>query len=215
MRESPRVRRLRSDFKAVEQLQSESTIFSFEAKGSPPHMYVVRFRGTGLWRPGGTSDVLVRYEHEAAIELGAAYPRMMPALGWRTPIFHPNISASGVVCLGGYATHWVPSVNLDELCNMLWDMVRYENFDVESPYNRDAALWARSQKRYVLPVDPRPLRDKVLMARSSEPAPRGDSMGPPPVRDEPVTFLDAARESGEVVDAEVVEGEGPDILFIE
>ena len=215
MRESPRVRRLRSDFKAVEQLQSESTIFSFEAKGSPPHMYLVRFRGTGLWRPGGASDVLVRYEHEAAIELGAAYPRMMPALGWRTPIFHPNISASGVVCLGGYATHWVPSVNLDELCNMLWDMVRYENYDVDSPYNRDAALWARSQRKYALPVDPRPLRDKLVMARAPEAQSTSDAVRPPPMRDESVTFIDAEASGVEVVDAEVVEGDGPDILFIE
>ncbi len=215
MRESPRVRRLRSDFKAVEQLRSESTIFEFEAKGSPPHMYLARFRGTGLWRPNGTSDVLVRYDHEAAIELGAAYPRMMPALGWRTPIFHPNISASGVVCLGGYATHWVPSVNLDELCIMLWDMVRYENFDVESPYNRDAALWARSQQRYGFPVDGRPLRDKVLMSRAIEPQEKAHSASPPPVREESVTFMDAEMAGGEVVDAEVIDGDGPDILFIE
>ena len=55
-------------------------------------------------------------DHVVKIDLGAAYPRMIPDLAWQTPIFHPNISASGVVCLGGYGTHWVPSLNLDELC---------------------------------------------------------------------------------------------------
>ncbi len=50
-----------------------------------------------------------------------------------------------MVCLGGYGTHWVPSVQLDELCVMLWDMVRYHNYDIRSPYNREAALWVAGQ----------------------------------------------------------------------
>ncbi len=50
-----------------------------------------------------------------------------------------------MVCLGGYGTHWVPSVQLDELCVMLWDMARYYNYDIRSPYNRDAALWVANQ----------------------------------------------------------------------
>ena len=75
---------------------------------------------------------------------------MMPELAWKSPIFHPNISASGVVCLGGYGTYWVPSLALDELCSMLWDMIRYENFDETSPYNREAAAWALDRIRELL-----------------------------------------------------------------
>jgi hypothetical protein len=86
---------------------------------------------------------------------------MMPELSWLSPVYHPNISASGVVCLGGYGTHWVPSLSLDELCEMLWDMIRYRNYDVESPYNREAALWAKAQSAFRLPVDERPIRDRV------------------------------------------------------
>jgi hypothetical protein len=156
--------------------------------------------------------VLIRESHEVSIQLGAGYPRMMPELTWQTPIFHPNISGSGVVCLGGYGTHWVPSLNLDELCVMLWDIVRYANFDVESPYNREAALWARTQETYRLPVDPRPLRDRLAGL-----APQ-DADRKPPIATRPqsaapadVLFLD---ENG-IVDAEIVEPEDPDILFIE
>ena len=109
----------------------------------------------------------LRDHHEIIVELGAAYPRMIPNLQWKTPVFHPNISANGVVCLGGYGTHWVPSLTLDELCIMLWDMIRYKNFDTESPYNRDAAFWAKQQNQFVLPLDRRPLRDKVSGQQSS------------------------------------------------
>jgi hypothetical protein len=86
----------------------------------------------------------------------------MPELHWLTPIFHPNISANGLVCLGGYSTNWVPSLRLDDLCLMLWDMIRYRNFDIGSPYNRVAAEWARTQRHYILPLDPRPLRDQGI-----------------------------------------------------
>ena len=64
-----------------------------------------------------------------------------------------------MVCLGGYGTHWVPSLHLDELCGMLWDMARYHNYDIRSPYNREAALWAANQSTFLFPLDPRPLRD--------------------------------------------------------
>jgi hypothetical protein len=58
----------------------------------------------------------------------------------------------------------VPSLQLDELCTMLWDMIRYENFDVNSPYNRAAAQWAREQTTYELPLDRRALRDTAPLS---------------------------------------------------
>jgi len=110
-----------------------------------------------LWRDRGKIRILET--HRVEIKLGASYPRTMPEIRWITPIYHPNISEIGMVCLGGYGTHWVPSVQLDELCIMLWDMVRYHNYDIRSPYNRDAALWVASQATFLFPTDGRPLRD--------------------------------------------------------
>ena len=119
-----------------------------ERHRSLPESYILRFQGRGVWRVTDMEDVFLRDEHEVGLELCADYPRLMPSLSWRTPIFHPNISANGVVCLGGYGTHWAPSLNLGELCGMLWDMVRYKNYDVESPCNREAAYWAKTQSRF-------------------------------------------------------------------
>ena len=44
---------------------------------------------------------------------------------------------------------------------MLWDMIRYENFDINSPYNREAAVWARDQKQFRFPLDERNIRDRI------------------------------------------------------
>ena len=160
MRKSPRDRRLEADYQAVRKLRSESTILEFEATGTPPTRYRMIFSGLGYYR-NKSGEIAVTDRHEVVIELGAAYPRLVPNLAWQTPIFHPNISNNGVVCLGGYGTHWVPSLTLDEMCVMLWDMIRYKNYDTESPYNRDAALWAKSMGKHNFPVDQRSIRDRV------------------------------------------------------
>lgn len=165
MRESPRLRRLRNDAHGLEQLRTESTILDYTplARGvvSPPEQYLVQFRGRGFWRPPGMTQVLIREFHEVEIRLGATYPRTMPDLRWRSPIFHPNISANGSVCLGGYGKNWVPGLQLAELCQMLWNMIRLENYDITSPFNREAAAWLQFQNAFPLPLDPRPIRDRV------------------------------------------------------
>jgi hypothetical protein len=122
---------------------------------------------------------------------------------------------------------------------MLWDMVRYENFDETSPYNREAAAWAKGQTFFRLPIDSRPLRDKLARSKrldeylSPLPAPHiapqpsklaapWTSHGGSPFRqpaasrppaDTGVCFLGEV----EVVEAQVVAqpADDADILFIE
>lgn len=202
----------------MEQLRAESTILDFDAVGEPAERYMVRFRGRGLWRPEGSHSVAVRESHEVRIKLVASYPRMMPELTWLSPVFHPNISASGVVCLGGYGTHWVPSLSLDELCEMLWDMIRYRNYDVDSPYNREAALWARSQTQHFLPVDDRSIRDRMPHASGApacSPAVRAASALDDSRPSAAVEVLIIDDPGEEVIEAEIVPAEDEDIVFLD
>lgn len=173
MKKSPRERRLQADWAAVRTLSEESQVFSFQATGAPPQKYRLIFDGVGVAR-NERGEIVLQRRHEVLVELGAAYPRLIPNLAWQTPIFHPNISVNGVVCLGGYGTHWVPSLTLDEMASMLWDMIRYKNFDTESPYNREAALWARSPAPFRFPLDERSIRDRV--ARSERVARGSDTL---------------------------------------
>jgi ubiquitin-protein ligase len=168
MHQTPRIRRLHNDLAALDRLRSESSVFRFTFTGDPPQQYHITFAGQSLWRDHGKYRILER--HRVEIKLGASYPRSMPEIRWLTPIFHPNISEIGMVCLGGYGTHWVPSVQLDELCVMLWDMARFHNYDIRSPYNRECALWVASQSTFRFPIDSRPLRDlRALQGRVSSP----------------------------------------------
>jgi ubiquitin-protein ligase len=183
MYESPQMRRLRSDLAAMERLVAESTILRFRPFGKPANRYLIEFVGRSLAREKG--KVCTRDHHEVEVKLGSSYPRTMPELRWLTPIYHPNISEIGLVCLGGYGTHWVPSLHLDALCGMLWDMARYHNYDIRSPYNRDAALWAANQTSIIFPTDPRPLRDlRVALGRIESP-PRPAESPAEPARPKP------------------------------
>jgi ubiquitin-protein ligase len=177
MHESPRIRRLRNDAAALERLRSESSVFQFQSTGNPPHYYQITLKGKGLWRDRGKVKVI--HTHRVEVKLGASYPRTIPEIRWLTPIYHPNISEIGMVCLGGYGTHWVPSVQLDELCMMLWDMVRYHNYDIRSPYNRDAALWVANQTTFLFPTDHRALRDLRIAQGRLETANGDDRSGGP------------------------------------
>jgi ubiquitin-protein ligase len=178
MYQSPRMRRLRNDFAALERLQSESSVFRFTSQGDPPVHYRINFQGRGLWRDHGKVKTIEK--HHVEIKLGSSYPRTIPEIRWLTPIYHPNISEIGMVCLGGYGTHWVPSVQLDELCTMLWDMLRYHNYDIRSPYNRDAALWVAQQQSIRFPTDGRPLRDLRAALGRVAAAPADTPVAEPP-----------------------------------
>jgi ubiquitin-protein ligase len=180
MHESPRIRRLHSDLAALERLMAESSVLRFRGRGTPVQQYLIEFRGKSLARDRG--KVAVRDRHEVEIKLGSSYPRTMPEIRWLSPIYHPNISEIGMVCLGGYGTHWVPSLNLDELCGMLWDMARYHNYDIRSPYNREAALWVANQSTFRFPLDARPLRDlRAALGRvAAEPLAKSATPASPP-----------------------------------
>ena len=153
MHESPRIRRLRND-------SGGPRTASLGKLGLPvPGRRATRrsiTRSRSRARACGATGARSRSSttHQVEIKLGASYPRTMPEIRWLTPIYHPNISEIGMVCLGGYGTHWVPSVQLDELCMMLWDMARYHNYDIRSPYNRDAALWVANQTTFLFPDRP-------------------------------------------------------------
>jgi ubiquitin-protein ligase len=200
MHDSPRIRRLKSDYTALQQVCRESSIFAFDASGNPPCHYRITFIGKGLCRDRGKIKVI--HKHQVEIRLGASYPRTVPEIRWLSPIYHPNISEIGMVCLGGYGTHWVPSVQLDELCTMLWDMVRYHNYDIRSPYNRDAALWVANQTAILFPTDARALRDRrVAQGRLVAPRSSGKAAGPSKNGSAPSASADG-RPSGKTVEAD-------------
>lgn len=107
-----------------------------------PNYYMLTLRYNGI-KLGDRGPELTT-EHRVEIVLPATYPLQAPVVTWLTPIFHPNISMRGNVCLGILAERYLPGIGLAYIVRMLIDIVRYRNYDLQGVYNSDARLWALS-----------------------------------------------------------------------
>lgn len=113
--------------------------------------------------PAGASQVLLadlRYptarsrSYPAEIEtrirlrvmLPSRYPFLPPVASIETPVYHPNVFPSGLVCLG---TKWLPSEGLDLFLKRVIRLLIFDPLlvNVASPANREAASWYQSARR--------------------------------------------------------------------
>lgn len=175
---NPRLDRLRNDYQRLQQLAARSPyLHVLGAEGNPPTSYTLQFTCRGVERLNGGQPVY-REDHRVRIDLGPQYPNGKPGLAWLTPIFHPNISGGGAVCIGD---NWSGGGRyLDDLVIFLMQMVRYDGENLAfsaSAFNPAAYQWA-VQNRRLLPVDKRPmfgpsLSDSIRVVSSSRPSPGG------------------------------------------
>jgi ubiquitin-protein ligase len=156
--------RLKSDLAALTSLRGDSSILSFEPAGDPPDRYTLTFRGKGLGREGMSIDVSVIELHQVDLRMPYSYPERPPDVRWLTPIVHPNISFSGFLNLAEIGLPWSPDLTLDILCERLWDVARGAYVNLEKAANYAAKNWYEQECGFELPVDVRPLRDKLQIS---------------------------------------------------
>lgn len=158
---TPLTMRLLREFNELQILSSQSTIFEFKTAGDPPDLYECSFHGKCLV-PAGENSAKIGHLQKFRISLGSDFPRRAPSVEWQTPIVHPNIDG-GRVCMGNFASNWTPNFKLADLCEVLWDMVRFAIFNPHSAYSPGTDMtWEELDKKYHFPLDRRPLRDKLL-----------------------------------------------------
>lgn len=81
-----------------------------------------------------------------SVALPSRYPFAPPVATIRTPIWHPNVYVSGIVCLGA---RWLPSEGLDLYLQRITRLVCFDPLLVNtaSPANREAAAWYAETRR--------------------------------------------------------------------
>jgi len=134
---SLRDRRLVADEAMVRTLTgNHSSIALVSAVGSPPHTYRIKYDVLSLRdagdEPADTTDHLV------LITLGNDYPRAAPMCQMMSEVFHPNIDTS-TICVGD---HWTPGEKLSDLIVRIAEMLAYQSYNIRSPLNAKAAMWA-------------------------------------------------------------------------
>lgn len=134
---TPRLKRLYNEYKEVSEVFADHPYIVIKsAAGDPPERYQVEYRIKGLEQKG--NSIVERTNHLVEIGLTLEYPGMEPICRMLTPIFHPNISPT-VICI---TDHWASSESLADIIVRIGRMICYQNYNIKSPRNGEAAKWA-------------------------------------------------------------------------
>jgi len=147
-----RVRRLYADAEQMRRAFADSPLIHVQStEGDPPERYRVAYFVRGLVRDADGKPVY-RDEHLVEIQLTRDYPRQSPKCKMLTPVFHPNVEPS-MICIGD---HWTAGERLVELVIRIGEMLAYQAYNIQSPLDGEAAMWA-DRNTHHLPTDNRDL----------------------------------------------------------
>jgi ubiquitin-protein ligase len=133
-----RTRRLMADLQRLrEAFAGNSMIRLLKTTGDPAEVYSIEFNIRGVESIENQKPIF-REQHIAEIRLTSDYPRVAPACRMLTPIFHPNIDTSAI-CVGD---HWAAGEHLTDLIIRIAQMIAYQAYNIKSPLNGEAAMWA-------------------------------------------------------------------------
>jgi len=152
----------------MQALKEQSTILDFQTTGDPPDRYTVTLRGKGVSRSTSShADMEMVDLHRCDVRLPYSYPDRPPDIRWMTPIFHPNISFSGMIRLRDIGLPWQDDLGLDVVVERLWDVARMAYVNEDSSVNYSASNWLAEQTSLKMPVDVRPLADRTSPAQTN------------------------------------------------
>jgi len=154
----PRTRRLKADAEQMRRAFEQFELIKVRSmQGEPPDAYELEYFVTGLERVPGRKEPIERNYHCVELRLGYEYPRLGPRARMLTPIFHPNIEPA-TICVGD---HWTAGERLVDLVVRIAEMIAYQAYNIKSPLDAEAAMWADLNMRK-LPVDTRNMRPPEL-----------------------------------------------------
>lgn len=136
-----RTRRLARDYEKVCVELAGSDCVEVEAtSGTPPNSYRVTYHVDGLIWDDTVVDTRIVHQHIVDIYLPFGYPKKQPNATMRTSVWHPNIG--DYVCIGDY---WSAGVTLVDIIAHIGDMLQYKTYNLHSPVNKAAAVWAHTR----------------------------------------------------------------------
>lgn len=140
----------------LEMHQRNGLVQIIAVEGSPPERYLISFNCLGIAEISTDGQPKYIDEHRVIFSAPVNYPSIRPAFRWITPIFHPNFDSNGNVCI----VSWYPQETMREMCESMVEMVQYKIYNVTSPLNMQAAMWAMRHQDQ-LPVEARGIYDTV------------------------------------------------------
>lgn len=166
-----RQRRLQADYQLVmREMQGHPYVRVQPVGPPPPERYLVTYIPGLRWDPLRNEPVVIG-EHVVEIYLHENYPRQKPRCTMKTEVFHPNIGSW--VCIGD---HWAAGETLVDVIVQIGRMLQYEVYNVQSPVNPRAAMWAR-ENPHRLPLASIPMYQPEPTVQLGPARPRGGRPG--------------------------------------
>ena len=168
MSDLSRDERLAADLENLRSVKKRSELFDFECNGNAPDRYTLIFHGKGISRGLAVDAEIEEVDlHRCNLRLPYSYPVRPPDIRWLTPIFHPNVSFSGFINLKDIGIKWESHLTLEFVCQRLWDVARFEHFELTTATNYAAKTWFEGNPEFVRPVDKRPLLERRVPSGSN------------------------------------------------
>jgi len=125
--------------KLVERVPSIEIV---ETEGSPAALYLLKYHMDGVVGIDEDGSPRIGKEHLVELRLHDDYPMSLPFARFITPIFHPNVSEGGNVCMGWFGIPY----NLPDICVHIGKIIDYQIYKASSPpspADMRAAEWAK------------------------------------------------------------------------
>ena len=129
-REAARMREMVGRVPSIQIVQTE---------GEPPVTYLLQYNMDGVASIDEDENPLIVKEHLVEMRVHDGYPMSLPFTQFITPMFHPNVSDNGNVCMGWFTLPY----SLPEVCVHIAEMIDYQIYDVSMPTDHKAADWAK------------------------------------------------------------------------
>jgi len=128
-------------------------IVLLKAEGQPPDNYEIQYNHRGYSRDD-SGNITIASEHRVRISLPFGYPHFAPIAKPLTPVFHPDFDPAAI----RIADQWQKNPSLPELILHIGEMICGTTYNVDDPFNQEAADWYKSHADQ-LPLDALSLAD--------------------------------------------------------
>jgi len=140
--------RLAEDFEQLKDLlELYPHISIVNTTGQPPDSYEIAYNIRGYTRDTANA-IVVGESHRVRFSLPFGYPHFAPTVKPLTPIFHPDFDPAAI----RIADRWQQNPSLPELVLYVGEMISGNIFNLEDPFNQEAAEWYQTHK-HQLPLD--------------------------------------------------------------
>lgn len=147
--------RLSAEYAAMKKWRSDVVTWRATGNSNPPDKYELSYNIKSIVDFDSNNNPVYHKGFKVIVEFPSDYPRSKPEVVLSSSSkpwpLHPNIWRDGRLCLEG-TQHWIPGIGapLDSICQMIGEMIAYQEVYTKSPANANSILLAWVEKNLKL-----------------------------------------------------------------